>query len=68
MRKKNFKIGDLVREKNFDTDAKGYGIIVGETKVGTSHHFKCLWSDSKTIWLKSHEICLIARGQDGSTS
>lgn len=66
--KATFKRGDLIREKSFHSDTKGYGIIISEVKLGKDQFYKCLWSDEEIIWLKPSEMYLISRGQNGQYS
>jgi hypothetical protein len=68
MKKLTFKRGDLVREKHFTTQERGYGIILGYVGAGTSNHYKCLWDNEVIVWLKPEEMYLVARGQNGYTS
>jgi len=60
-----FAVGDLVRKRSIlATKNQGYGIILdlGSNKV------KCLWNDDEIKWLKTSQIYLIARGQNGDES
>ena len=69
MNKLRFRVGDLVREKNFEaTEHSGYGIVTMSIKIGTSTKYRCIWSDDKEYWVKENNLYLIARGQSGHTS
>ena len=69
MNKLRFRVGDLVREKNFEaTENSGYGIVTMSIKIGTSTKYRCIWSDDKEYWVKENNLYLIARGQSGHTS
>jgi hypothetical protein len=68
IKKLTFKKGDLIREKSYLTDTKGYGIIVSFIKLGKDQFYKCLWSNEEFVWLKPDEIYLISRGQNGQHS
>ena len=65
MKKYRFRVGDLVREKNFEaTETSGYGIVTMSIKIGTSTKYRCIWSDDKEYliycfnkgWIKHPEI------------
>ena len=69
MKKFRFKIGDLVREKQFEaSESYGYGIVTMSLKVGKMVKYRCIWSDEKEYWVKENNLYLIARGQCGYTS
>jgi hypothetical protein len=69
MNKFRFKVGDLVREKKFEsTESSGYGIVTMSVKVGSMTKYRCLWNDEKEYWIKENNLYLIARGQCGYTS
>jgi hypothetical protein len=69
MKKFRFKIGDLVREKQYvATDDSGYGIVTMSLKVGKMIKYRCIWSDEKEYWIIENDLYLIARGQSGHSS
>ena len=69
MNKFRFKVGDLVREKQYAaTDESGYGIVTMSLKVGKMIKYRCVWSDEKEYWITENNLYLIARGQRGHTS
>ena len=69
MKKYRFRVGDLVRERNFEaTETSGYGIVTMSIKIGDSTKYRCIWSDDKEYWVKENNLYLIARGQSGHTS
>ena len=69
MKKVRFRVGDLVREKNFEaTETYGYGIVTMSIKIGSSTKYRCVWSDDKEYWVKENNLYLIARGQSGHIS
>jgi hypothetical protein len=66
---KKFKRGDLVREVHLNATAHyGYGIILTYVKAGSETKYKCLWLNENVVWFKSHQLYLIARGQNGIIS
>ena len=69
MKANRFKVGDLVREKDFgNRKTAGYGIVTMSLKVGNMIKYRCLWTDEKEYWIKESYLYLIARGQGGYSS
>tara|TARA_Y100001963_G_scaffold4155_2_gene5454 strand:- start:4426 stop:4638 length:213 start_codon:yes stop_codon:yes gene_type:complete len=66
-----FKIGDLVRDTSLKPDKnRGYGVVLDILPVQYEkiNSIKCAWYSGENTWVKTSQLKLISRGQNGEPS